>query len=249
VPLDSPGDASNWHAFNDPALLATLPAAALLYRRGDVREASTVYALAPGRELFSEAISPQNSIALRTAPERGKLVIALPAAKELPWLQATPLPPGAKVVSDHKQSLIAWGARESVSDTGELSRNWEEGIYTIDTPRTQAAMGWIGGRRLALADVEITATTRNATVAVQSLDDAPIAKSKVILISLGARSIPRSAHELPYYSEPVQGELAIRAPKGLTLYQGNKALPARYVDGAYRVRLERELGTRWLILR
>jgi len=249
VPLDSPGDASNWHAFNDPALLATLPAAALLYRRGDVREASTVYALAPGRELFSEAISPQNSIALRTAPERGKLVIALPAAQELPWLQATPLPPGAKVVSDHKQNLIAWGARESVSDTGELSRNWEEGIYTIDTPRTQAAMGWIGGRRLALADVEITATTRNATVAVQSLDDAPIAKAKAILVSLSARAVPRSAHELPYYSEPVRGELAIRAPKGLTLYQGNKALPAPYVDGAYRLRLERELGTRCLILR
>ena len=176
-------------------------------------------------------------------------MIALPAAKELPWLQATPLPPGAKVVSDHKQNLIAWDAPESVSDTGELRRNWEQGLYTIDTPRTQAAMGWIGGRRLAFADVEIAATTRNATVAVQSLDDAPIAKAKAILISLGARAVPRSEHELPYYSEPVQGELAIRASKGLTLYHGNKVLPTPYVDGAYRVRLERQLDTHWLILK
>ena len=37
--LTNAGGPSNWHAFNDPALIATLPAAALLYRRGDVREA------------------------------------------------------------------------------------------------------------------------------------------------------------------------------------------------------------------
>jgi hypothetical protein len=249
VPLDSPGSPSNWHAYNDPALVATLPAAALLFRRGDVAEASTVYAFAPGMELFNQAISPRSSVALRTAVERGRLVIALPAAKELPWLEASPLPAGARVLTDPNESLIDAKASHSVSDTGELRRSWDEGIYTIDTPRTQAAMGWIGGRRLALADVEIAATTRNATVAVQSLDDAPIAKAKAILVSLGARAVPRSARELPYYSEPVQGELAIRAPKGLKLYHGNKALPALYVDGAYRVRLERELGTRWLILR
>jgi hypothetical protein len=152
-------------------------------------------------------------------------------------------------LTDPNESLIDAKATYSVSDTGELRRSWTEGIYAIDTPRTQAAMGWIGSRRLALADVEIAVTTRNATVSVQSLDDAPIAKAKAILISLGARAVPRSAQELPYYSEPVQGELAIRARKGLTLYHGNKALPAPYVDGAYRLRLERELGTRWLILR
>lgn len=249
VPLDSPGTPSNWHAYNDPALVATLPAAALLFRRGDVAEAATVYAFAPGTELFNQAISPRSSVALRTAAERGRLIIALPAAKELPWLEASPLPAGARVLMDPKESLIDAKATHSVSDTGELRRSWEEGIYTIDTPRTQAAMGWIGGRRLALADVEIAVTTRNATVSVQSLDDAPIARAKAILVSLGARAVPRSANELPYYSEPVQGMLVIRAPKGLTLYYGNKALPAPYVDGAYRVRLDRELGTRWLTLK
>ena len=35
--MTNAGSASNWHAFNDPSLIATLPAAALLYRRGDVR--------------------------------------------------------------------------------------------------------------------------------------------------------------------------------------------------------------------
>ena len=89
--LSSRGSPSNWHAFNDPALIATLPAAALLYRRGHVQEARTTYVFAPGREqLFNRAISPANAVALRTAAEKGRLVIALPRTPELPWLEESP---------------------------------------------------------------------------------------------------------------------------------------------------------------
>jgi hypothetical protein len=66
-------------------------------------------------------------------------------------------------------------------------------------------MGWIGGRRIALADVEIAAKTRNATVAVQNLDDNPINASRTILISLGARSVPKTGNRVPFHSEPVVG--------------------------------------------
>ncbi len=178
--LSNRGSPSNWHAFNDPALIATLPAAALAYRRGDVQEAHTTYVFAPGREqLFDRLISPANSVALRTAAEKGKLVIAMPKAPELPWLKESAIPPGAKVFTDPNVSLIDPEAGAATSDTGELVRDWEHGTYTIDTPRTQAAMGWIGGRAIALKDVEIAAETRNATVAVQSLDDKPISASRI----------------------------------------------------------------------
>lgn len=256
VPLDTRGSASNWHAFNDPALVATLPAAALLYRRGDVREASSTYAFSPGRhQILNQFISPRDSIALRTAAEKGKLVIVLPQIEELPWLERGAIPVGAKVISDPKESLINRDAPEAVSDTGELRRSWGQGTYTIDTPRTQAAMGWIGGRKIGLADVEIEITTRSATVAVQSLDDSPISKSRAILVSLGARSVPRSANQLPFHSEPVEGQLAIRAPKGLNLYVKNRAaetrrdIPAAYKDGRYLIDLDRGLGSNWLLLK
>lgn len=256
VPLNAPGNPSNWHAFNDPALIAALPAAALLYRRGDVREAATVYAFAPSKEqLFNQAISPQSAVALRTAAEKGRLMIVLPQAKELPWLERSAIPAGARLITDPKHSFIDSDAAESVSDTGELRRNWDRGIYTIDTPRTQAAMGWIGGRKIELADVHIAAITRNATVAVQSLDEIPIRKSGAILISLGARSVPKSANELPFYSEPVEGRLMIRAPRGLKLYARNKSthekrvVPAPYESGRYRINLDRSLETYWLVLK
>ena len=58
VPLSSPGYASNWHAFNDPSLMATLPAAALLYRRQDVREADTTMFLL--QRPSSSSISPSH---------------------------------------------------------------------------------------------------------------------------------------------------------------------------------------------
>ena len=90
VPLDSRGGPDDWEAFRDPGLMATLPAAALLYRRHDAEEAHTTYVFAPTSEqLFDHLISPDNAVALRTAPELGKLMIALPQVPELPWLKPT----------------------------------------------------------------------------------------------------------------------------------------------------------------
>ena len=105
-------------------------------------------------------------------------------------------------------------------------------------------MGWIGGKEIRLADVEIAATTRNATVAVQSLDESAISKSRAILISLGARSVPKTANQLPFHSEPVTGRLTIRAPKGLKLTarpglaRDEREIPAIYEGGRYHIALD-----------
>ncbi len=255
-PLNTAHRPSNWQAFNDPALLATLPAAALLYRQAHVREARDIYAFAPSKEqLFGQLISPENAVALRTAVEKGKLVIALPPARELQWLERGAIPAGARVITDTNQSFIGRDAVEAVSDTGELRRNWERGTYAIDAPRTQAAMGWIGGVTISLADVDIAVTTRNATVAVQSMNGSPINRSGAILISLGARSVLKTAGELPFYSEPVEGRLTVRAPGGLKLYGSRRAdaagreIPVRRENGRYLIDLHRSLETYWLVLR
>jgi hypothetical protein len=255
-PLNDRGGPSNWHAFNDPAMLATLPAAALLFRRQDVREAETAYVFAPTKaQLFEQPISPINSAALRTAAEKGKLLIAMPATRELPWLSASERPADATILTDPGKPLLDPDASEVVSDTGELRRNWEKGIFTIDTPRTQAAMGWIGGQSIRLADLGLEITTRNATVAVQSLDDKPIREAAALLISLGARSVPSAGDQLPFRSEPVTGALTIRAKKGLKLYKRigaggeEREIPASYEGEEYHITLERNLATYWLLLK
>ena len=163
-------------------------------------QADTTYALTPDRkQMFYQSNSPKNSIAARTASERGKLVVVMPVIPELPWLKKGPIPPGAKVIRNLNQSMIADNATEVISDTGEISRNWSKGIYTINTPRTQAAMGWIGNELIDLPDVIIYIRTRNASVAVQSLDGAPIKTSSSLMISLSAQALP-TGNALPFRS-------------------------------------------------
>ena len=86
-PLTGAGIPSNWHSYNDPALLATLPAAALLYRQAHVKEATSTYTLQiDQKQFFDQNKSPANSVAIRTAKELGKLAIAIPQTSYLPWL-------------------------------------------------------------------------------------------------------------------------------------------------------------------
>jgi len=254
--LDGPGRPSNWHAFNDPGLLSTLPAAALLYRQAHVGEATTIYAFVPGKEqLFEQRISPETSVALRTAPELGKLVIALPSAAELPWLAESAVPSGARVIRDPDEALVDRQAAGAVSDTGELRRSWSEGTYVIQTARTQAATGWIGGRRLELPDMVVDLETRHASIVVQSLTGRPIRESSAILISLGTRSMLPSMQELPFHSEALVGRLAIHAPPGLALHSADGGAArvtgarAQYRDGRYLIDFDSDLATHWLMLK
>jgi hypothetical protein len=249
------GTPSVYHAYNDPALIASLPAAALLYRQGHVRQASSTYVFAPSAHtLFYSAESPANSVALRTAAERGRLLIAMPGVSELPWLETSAIPAGAKIIRQAYESQIPADSQEVVSDSGELRRNWHEGVFAIDTPRTQAVMGWVGGRTISLTDIEAAVTTRNSLVAVQSLDAKPLRQSRQIMVSVAARSVPRSEKLLPYYSEPVEGSILIAAPAGLSLavLDGRngklRQLPVSYEHGRYRISLDRSLQSCWLLL-
>lgn len=249
------GTASVYHAYNDPSLIASLPAAALLYRQAHVKEASTSYVFAPSEDvLFNRSVSAASSVALRTAAERGRLLIAMPKVPELPWLGRSAIPAGAKVISDPGKAEIPADAAEIVSDSGELRRNWDEGVFTIDTARTQAAMGWIGGRTISLADVQAEVTTRNAVVAVQSLDGNPLRDSHQIMISIGARSLPKAVNLLPFYSEPVEGRILVSAPPGLHLSAWDARrgklvrAAASYRDGRYALQLDHSLKSYWLLL-
>lgn len=249
------GSPSIYHAYNDPALLASLPAAALLYREQHVHEATTRYVFAPNKEmLFDRSISATDSIALRTAAGRGRLSIALPRVAELPWLTESITPPGATVIRDPHQSLLAPGAAVLTSDSGELKRYWDPGFFTIDTPRTQAAMGWIGGKPVELRDVEVNVKTPNAEIAVQSLDGNDISRSRRLMLSVAAQSIPRTPHSLPFYSRPIEGTIRIAALPGLRIYawDGREAMlrpiPVRFEKAHYVLALDRSIQSSWLLL-
>ena len=255
--LDKIGKPSNWHSHNDPAFLATLPAAALLYRRDDVMEASAIYYLSPGEALFYENISHLTSPAIRTASKRSKLVMGMPKTRKLPWLEPSSPPADAIIVEDYKKSFIGPNSPSTTSDTGEIFHDWEQGIYTVNTARSQVAIGWLGGKTLELGDTTYEFTTPNVSAAVQSLDDDRIRESNDILVSLTSTSVlsrgPKGQQKLPFLSQLVKGRILIRSTEGKSLYRvdatgGRNRFDANYQDGVYIIDLNNMPLTHWLIL-
>ena len=137
------------------------------------------------------------------------------------------------------------------SDTGELL--WEAGEkrtgrLTINTPRAQAAVGWIGGQTLKTADAEFRVTTPFCAVSLVALDGQPLAKSKKILLVAAARcantgmkwnvertSINDNWGGPPLLIEAVEGEIVLRRAANAA------ALQAVPLDGCGRVLADRSL--------
>jgi hypothetical protein len=261
--LDQIPLASVWDCFNDPALLAEMPAAALLYRNGHVAPAKKEYCLALSREqMFDPALHPDSCAAARTLMEQSRFTLGIPAVPELDWLHASKPPESAQIIHQANESFLPADATSVTSDTGELRRDWDAGTETIDTSKTQAALGAIGDRSIRLSDISVLVGTRHATVAVSSLDDQPLRSSNLILITTVARAIrPRRLpgragwyQDLSVLSEPVRGEVTIRAPAGLEavkLTASGESIRLEnvvYEDGRYRIPLEKQLS-HWYLLR
>lgn len=245
----------DWSAYNDPAMLATLPAGALLYRAGHVREGTrTTLLQLPLDALAEKQTDPGTSRALRTLVERTKMRIGLPAVPGLDWHQETAAPSDATVVTDVNFDAVGSGTTRVCSDTEEICRDWEAGVLTIDTPRSQIAAGWIGGEVIETGDVTFKVNEANAAVAVQSLGDQPIAQADELMISMTAQVLPLRLGAGPHRSEPITGEIAIRARAGLNLYRldldGKPLLTeTTYQDGRYVIKLRTEDQGHWWVLR
>ena len=261
---------NKWSTFYDPALTGVMPAAAIAFRRGHISPARTAYCLklSPA-QLFETMLSPdQNTATIRSLIEQSRLTIGMPAVKELPWLKPSETSGDVTVVTDPDHDHIAAGAAVVRSDTGELVRNWAQGVQTIDTPRTQAVSGWIGGKDLALKDASFQFKTRKAVVALSSIDDQPLSSSRFILITTVGQVRPspatdmgkllpgRPPEHLPFLSEPVTGTITLRTRTGglelLSLGPDGKVVsrttPASEKD-SLAISLPAGHGTHWYVLK
>jgi hypothetical protein len=262
-PLQAPGKA-NWQrkvgpfsTYSDPAICGVLPAAAVAYRQGHIRAAKTHYylRLTPD-QLFGQELNPATTATVRTLVEQSRLTIGLPSAKELPWLKPTRQPSSAVVVTDPNRDFIPTGESSVRSDTGELVRDWNQGIQTIDSPKTQAVLGWIGGKSIQLRDATFAFRNPKALVALTSIDDQPLSRSRFILITAMARAVAETPDYLPFLSEPVVGTVTLRSqmsrPRLLALGANGgvqeSLTPEAGPDGL-TFRLPTRRGTHWYVLR
>ena len=241
APLDSWENGSNYSSYNDPAIMGLMPASALLYRGNHVASAKNSYELKLARDdFFFKQYGPHTSKTIRTLLETSRLTVGMPKTTELPWLTKNIHTDNrAIIIRDPNKDFIPANQNFVESDTGELKRDWEAGVHTINTPKSQVVSGWVGGKRIRLKNVEFNISTKKAVVAIQSLTDLPIIKSEKIFITLMARSKPEKGNHLPFLSEPVLGQVFIAAPEGLRFYPVNnlggydKPISLLYKQGRY----------------
>ncbi len=239
--------------YADPALTGAMPAAAMAYRRQDIRPAEKEYCLMLSREqLYFEGLDVASSLTARTLMEQSKFTVGLPDVPELDWDTKTNPDPSVITLTDVNRNFIPSGQQYVESDTGEIHRDWTTGVQLIDTQRTQVASGWIGGKTHRLSDVAVDVSTPNAMLAVTSLDGEPISRSNKILITALARAIPRDDRQ-GYLSEPVTGTIEIHAQKGMIFYPLSsdgtlmKPIETRVENGIYEIALSEESGSHWFL--
>jgi hypothetical protein len=255
TPVQEPDKPDPWSTWNDPGVTAVMPAAAIMFRQGHVREAKKTYRLDLSRDaLYYQNTNPQTSRAIRTLVEQSKLTIGLP--------DASPKGGDAIVFNDTGRDFLPMGQEFVQSDTEEIKRDWSQGVETIDTPKSQGAMGWIGGRRIHLSDVDFDLRTRKASIVVTSLDNKPIASSERLLVTAVAQVASSPDNKLPYLAEPIEGTILLRTTRHLRLVplspSGEQAKPASSdkrapavpasAAGQLTFKLTRGVPTHWFLL-
>jgi hypothetical protein len=151
---------------------------------------------------------------------------------------ALPLRHGSRIASlDGKptEKIELHEADPLVSDTGELV--WavsqaKGGLVTVDTERTQAAIGFVKAHGKQLRHLAPEINNRFASLTLSTLDAKPIARSSRMLLVAGAlatntgvewnetRSALKQWGTTPTLIEPVTGQLLLRnleSARGMTI--------------------------------
>ncbi len=179
---------------SQPVKMATSPAAALLFRRptrglpGDVWPARDAVTLTLPRDTFWNEVASnggppsaapavntwQNAFASRTAPLAGKVYTRF-----------------GNAIFPIASRVELSTAKQYSSDTKQIEWKRDPGLYTLNSPRSKLAIGFLGGREINLDELRIAAPkSRNnfAAISLSSLDGEPVPSSHRLLLTAAGRA-------------------------------------------------------------
>lgn len=117
-----------------------------------------------------------------------------------------------------------------VSLTNETSMDMENRIFKLNTPRSQAAAGYIQDREIELEDVIIKTDLEYATIVFSSLTEEPIYRSDKLLLTTSARARKTDlilsddgtkvldGGRAPTLVEPVTGEFTLKTDADVEIW-------------------------------
>ncbi len=181
-------------AVTSPAILGNFPAHALLYRRGDVKEADEVvhqvidledlYAMKGSGGFTAQALDAFRAANVPPgAAAKGEVSSIDPLAGYVGRMTRTFGKDPRESRQVNLESYVDRQAKTVKSLTGELFWDYGRGYATMNAPRAQGAAGFLGrAGRLDLGCVSIAMRNEYGTVTVVSLDGEAIETSKRVLI-------------------------------------------------------------------
>jgi hypothetical protein len=231
---------------HDPVKIPNVAAGALMFLRSDISAARETVARTYTREqVFESARLPGSeqvyftpgfsaSVGLRHESRIGSFDGA--PTRKLSYEEKSP------IVSDTNQ--LAWYFTPHAGPlTTEIDQKFSNlvgpsrakdlpGMVTVDTPRTQALIGFLSAYNNRVANLSAEIHNKFATLVLTSLDGKPIARSARMLLSAGAR-VTNTGDGPPTRIEPVAGKIVLRN------LESGSAVYCSPLDGAGRPKLPR----------
>jgi hypothetical protein len=183
----------------DPVKMPQLAAGALLFVRGDVARSKETFARTYSRDQVNASGRLGRSEAPYFTPGF-PLTLPLIHGSRIASLDGSPtaeFPPAADA--------------PYVSDTKELI--WKPGIMTVDSARSQAAIGFMKDNPVTLRHVSTQLETEFAALTLCALDEQPIARSARMLLTAGS-TVANTNNGPPSMIRNVRGTLMLRNLEG-----------------------------------
>lgn len=171
APIKDNFDISQW-----PNVWSQWQAAALLFHRGDVKPAKYTYKQTVGQDELLGPIYEDNPIA-------DEPFLPLVSKTEINFARNGNTPATDGFINqfvDTKNKVL-------YSDTKELKWNYGDGVFVVNTKKSQIAIGFLKDKEVKLSNVTFKSRTRFASLALNSLDNKSIGQSKRLLLTAAAR--------------------------------------------------------------
>jgi hypothetical protein len=185
-----------------PAISAAFPAAALVYRRGDVKEAQpVVHQVLNPDDLFAMkgsggwSADALDEFRRRDLPPGANLTGGVSKIEEMaPYVGPVVRAFGGDPARGWRKDLSRYIDREKqtvTSLTGELRWDFGRGVAVMDTPKAQGAAGFLGkAGEVTAANLKVNVANEFATVTAVSLDNLPLASSRKVLVQVMTQEQP-----------------------------------------------------------
>jgi hypothetical protein len=215
----------------DPVKMAELPVGALIFLRHDVQTAEKKIERTYSTQQINESLRLPDSEDPYFTPGF-PLTLPLEHGSRIRCLDCQPTQP----FQDSPANPIR-------SDTGQLawySSEGKDGLVTIDTPRTNALIGFVKKASIATSHLSVEVKNDFCAITVSSLDGKPLSVSSLLLLTAtgrventGSTWDPRRANyeqwgTAPTLIEPVTGWVLLKNLEGVV------AMTATPLDGSWR---------------